>query len=188
MASDGHCVIRKDNDMRMHRCNFLGCRSLVPASEKFCKKHAEQNQADRDKYLTDYKQGIKGSLKERHDNSVANKKYNEETRSTDSKEFYSGTRWSHTANHIRIRDSYTSAVSGKILNNGDIQVDHIIKRNLVPKEDWYNTNNLWLLSRREHQLKTSIELKMIRDGKSDVLRHLGKDWWAKVLRERLYGE
>ena len=174
--------------MRMHRCNFLGCRQLVPTGEKFCKKHTEQNQNDRDRYMNDYKEGIKGSLKERHDNSIANKKYNEETRSKESREFYSGTRWSHTANHIRIRDSYTSAVSGKILNDGDIQVDHIIKRDLLAKKDWYDTSNLWLLSRREHQLKTAIELKMLRDGKADVLRHLGKDWWTKVLRERLYGE
>lgn len=174
--------------MRMHRCNFLGCRELVPTGKKFCKVHTEQNQADRDRYMNDYKEGIKGSLKERHDNSVAQRKYNEETRSTESREFYSGTRWVKTANHVRIRDSYTSAVSGKILDDGDIQVDHIVKRDLLDKADWYDTSNLWLLSRREHQLKTSIELKMIRQGKTDVLRHLGKDWWAKVLRERLYGE
>ena len=174
--------------MRMHRCNFLGCLELVPVGEKFCNKHAEQNQADRDKYMSDYKEGIKGSLKERHDNSVAQRKYNEETRSTESRVFYSGTRWVKTANNVRVRDSYTSAVSGKIINDGDIQVDHIIKRDLLPREDWYDTSNLWLLSRREHQLKTSIELKMLREDKADVLRHLGKDWWAKVLRERLYGE
>lgn len=174
--------------MRMHRCNFLACRELVPTEEKFCKVHTEQNQALRDKYLSDYKEGIKGSLKERHDNAIANKKYNEESRSTESREFYSSTRWVKTANHVRVRDSYTSAVSGKILNDCDIQVDHIIKRDILPKEDWYDTSNLWLLSRREHQLKTSIELKMVREGKTDVLRHLGKDWWTKVLRERLYGE
>lgn len=174
--------------MRMHRCNFLGCRELVAVGEKFCKKHAEQNKADRDKYMSDYKEGIKGSLKERHDNSIAQRKYNEVSRSTESREFYSSTRWVKTANHVRVRDSYTSSVTGKLLNDGDIQVDHIVKRDLLPKKDWYDTSNLWLLSRREHQLKTAIELKMIRQGKTDVLRHLGKDWWAKVLRERLYGE
>lgn len=172
--------------MRMHRCNYLGCRVLVSMNDKFCDQHAEENKRDRDMALSKYKEGIKGSLKEQHDNRQAQKKYNEETRDSTATEFYHSVRWTKIANHVRVRDSYMSGVSGKILNNGDIQVDHVIKRELLDKERWYDTENLWLLSRREHQLKTSIELKLLRENRQNVLRNLDKDWWIKVLKERLY--
>jgi len=174
-------------NMRMHRCNYLNCRVLVPKDDKFCETHTAQNKADRDKTMIDYKNGIKGSLKEKHENRKAQRKYNEEVRDKDSMAFYAGLRWRKTANMIRVRDSYISGVSGTILNDGDIQVDHIVKRELLAKEDWYDTDNLWLLSRREHAVKTAIEMKMIRDGRRDVLMSLSRDWWAKALRDKLNG-
>ena len=155
--------------------------------EKFCEKHTLANQKRRDDYMESYKEGIKGSMKEAHDMSIAWAKYNAESRDQDASAFYLSTRWKHTANHIRVRDAYTSAITGQILRNNDIQVDHIVKRSLLPESDWYNSNNLWLLSRREHQLKTNMEAKMIREGKEDMLRHLTKEWWSKVLKDRLYG-
>lgn len=172
--------------MRKHRCNYLNCRILVSLNTKFCPTHTQQNKADRDKFMADYQQGIKGSLKEQHDNRQAQQKYDTQTRDQQATEFYTRTRWKKVANQIRVRDNYTSAISKKILNNGDIQVDHIIKRELLPKEQWYDIANLWLLSRREHQLKTAIESKMIREHKENTLKHLNKEWWTKVLRQRLY--
>ena len=172
--------------MQRHRCNYLNCRTLVPMDTKFCPIHTQQNKSDRDKYLTNYQQGIKGSLKEQHDNKQAQQRYDNTTRDTQATEFYHSTRWTKTANNVRVRDSYMSAISGKILNRNDTQVDHVIKRELLPREQWYNSNNLWLLSRKEHQLKSAIESKMMRDNKQIVLKHLTKEWWTKVLRERLY--
>lgn len=154
-------------------------------SDKFCPEHTEQNNSDRDRVMIDYKEGIKGSLKERHDKREAQERYNINSRDEVATAFYSTTRWKKVANHVRVRDNYLSAISKQILGDGDTQVDHIVKRELLPKEDWYDTENLWLLSRREHQLKTSMESKMIRDGKGDMLRNLDREWWRRVLIERL---
>lgn len=173
--------------MRMHRCNWQGCNVRVQMGDKFCENHTMANQKRRDDYMESYKAGIKGSMKEAHDMSIAQAKYDMESRDQDAQAFYLSTRWKHTANHLRVRDSYTSAITGQILRDTDTQVDHIVKRSLLPESEWYNSDNLWLLSRKEHQLKTNMEAKMIREGKGDMLRHLSKEWWTKVLMDRLYG-
>ncbi|MGI1726780.1 hypothetical protein [Pediococcus acidilactici] len=42
-------------------------------------------------------------------------------------------------------------------------------------------SNLWLLSRKEHNIKTKLEQSM----KPNQLRHVSKDWWIKVIKEKL---
>ena len=124
-------------------------------------------------------------MREAHLKRQAQAKYDAETRDQDATSFYHSRRWVKLSRYVKLRQAYTSAISGQVLNDNDCQVDHIIKRSLLPKEQWYDQDNLWLISRREHQLKTAIEAKMVRDGKSNVLTHLDKEWWKKVIREKL---
>lgn len=171
--------------MRVHRCNWIGCRELVPAGDKFCPIHQVANDKQREHYQQELSQSLAGSRRERHLNQIAQAKYDMETRDQDATAFYHSKRWVKLSRYVKVKESYTSAISGQVLNDNDCQVDHIVKRSLLPKEQWYDQDNLWLISRREHQLKTAIEAKMLRDGKSNVLTHLDKSWWTKVIREKL---
>lgn len=171
--------------MRVHRCNWVGCTQLVSQGDKFCELHEEANQRQREHYAQELSQNLKGTRRERHLNQQAQAKYDADTRDQDATAFYHSRRWVKLSKYVKVKQGYTSEVSGQLLSNNDCQIDHVVPRRLLPKEQWYDQDNLWLISRREHQLKTAIEAKMIRDGKSNVLKHLGKDWWTKVIREKL---
>lgn len=171
--------------MRVHRCNWIGCMELVPQGDKFCELHEVSNQRQREHYQQELSQNLKGTRRERHLNQVSQAKYDAEVRDQDAVSFYHSRRWVKLSRYVKVKASYTSAISGQVLNDSDTQIDHVAPRRLLPKEQWYDQDNLWLISRREHQLKTAIEAKMIRDGKTEVLRHLNKSWWTKVIREKL---
>ena len=171
--------------MRVHRCNWPGCRVLCQQGDKFCELHAEANQRQYEHYQRELSQSLKGTRRERHMNQQAQAKYDAEVRDKDSTAFYHSKRWVKLSKYVKVKQGYVSAISGQVLNDSDCQVDHVVKRLLLPEQQWYDQDNLWLISRREHQLKTAIEAKMIRDGKSNVLTHLGKEWWKKVIQEKL---
>lgn len=172
--------------MRLRRCNYPNCRVAIQRDNHYCPKHELIKQKEKEDYLTKQRGSSKGSLRDKHDNKKRQQAYDLNTRDEEATKFYHSTKWVRTANYIRNKESYSSGVSGNILNDTEIQVDHIIKRELLSQEKWTDTDNLWLLSRKEHQLKTTMERKMIRDGKANVLKHLTRQWWAKVLKERLY--
>ena len=171
--------------MMVHRCNFIGCRVLCQQGDKFCPLHQVANDKQREHYQQELIQNLKGTRRERHLNQQAQTKYDAEVRDQDATAFYHSRRWVKLSRYVKLKVSYTSEVSGRLLSDNDCQVDHVVKRSLLPKEQWYDQDNLWLISRREHQLKTAIEAKMIRDGKSNVLTHLDKSWWTKVIQEKL---
>ena len=171
--------------MRVHRCNWIGCMELVPQGSKFCPLHQVANDKQRQRYQQELSQSLAGTRRERHLNQVSQAKYDAEVRDQDATAFYHSKRWVKLSRYVKVKQGYISEVSGKVLNDNDCQVDHIIKRSLLSKEQWYDQDNLWLISRREHQLKTAIEAKMVRDGKSNVLTHLDKEWWTKVISSKL---
>lgn len=171
--------------MRVHRCNWIGCRELVPYDQKFCELHEVSNQRQYEHYQQELSQSLKGTRRERHLNQVAQAKYDAEVRDTDAIAFYHNKRWVRLSKYVKVMAGYTSEVSGRLLNDNNCQIDHVVKRSLLPKEQWYDQDNLWLISRHEHSIKTAIESKMVRDGKADVLKHLDKEWWKKVISSKL---
>ena len=171
--------------MRVHRCNWIGCRELVPYDQKFCELHEVSNQCQYEHYQQELSQSLKGTRRERHMNQQAQAKYDMETRDQDATAFYHSRRWVKLSKYVKVKQGYISEVSGQVLSDNDTQLDHVIKRSLLPKEKWYDQDNLWLISRHEHSIKTAIESKMVRDGKADVLKHLDKSWWKKVIRQKL---
>ena len=171
--------------MRVHRCNWVGCRELIPQGSKFCELHEVSNKRQYEHYQQELSNSLKGTMRQRHLDQQAQAKYDAETRDQDSVSFYHSRRWVRLSKYVKVKQGYISEVSGQVLNDNDTQVDHLIKRSLLPKEQWYDQDNLWLISRREHQLKTAIEAKMVRDGKSNVLTHLDKEWWKKVISSKL---
>ena len=171
--------------MRVHRCNWIGCMELVPQGSKFCELHEISNQRQREHYQQELSQSLKGTMREAHLKRQAQQKYDAEVRDQDATAFYHSKRWVKLSRYVKVRQGYTSEVSGKVLNDNDCAIDHIIKRSLLPVEEQYNQDNLWLLSKQEHYIKSNIERHMIRDGKSNVLTHLDKEWWKKIINSKL---
>lgn len=171
--------------MKMRRCNWLNCQELIPYDDKYCDIHQVANDKRRQRMLDEIDKSLTGTMREQHNKKVSQQRYDEEVRDTDATSFYHNKRWVRLSKYVKIKQGYTSEVSGMLLNDNDCQVDHIIKRSLLPQDLWYDQDNLWLISRHEHSIKTAIESKMIRDGKSNVLKHLDKAWWSKVINEKL---
>ena len=171
--------------MRRHRCNWLNCRELVSYDKKFCSIHEVANQKQREHYMAEQSANLKGTLKGKHQERLSQQKYDAEVRDETATAFYHSQQWIKLSHYIKVKQAYTSEVSHRLLDDNDTQVDHIVKRSLLPTNEWYNPNNLWLLSRQEHYIKSNIERHMIKTGKQDVLRHLSKNWWAEVIREKL---
>ncbi|MCT3110846.1 HNH endonuclease, partial [Lactococcus lactis] len=56
----------------------------------------------------------------------------------------------------------------------------IIPRRLLSGMEQYNTDNLWLLTKSQHNKKTAIENKL----SDQQLKNVGRDWWKKVLKNK----
>ena len=148
--------------IKMHHCYHVGCHELLPFEVKYCRKHTIN------KIRTP-------------EDSKRDKFYNQYKRDKEANSFYHSKRWTDTRNYVVARDMYVSGVSEEILNDKDIIVDHIVPLKLLSGDDRYEMSNLWLLSRREHNIKTKLEQSM----KPNQLRHVSKDWWIKVIKEKL---
>lgn len=164
--------------MRLHRCYEQGCRELVPLNHRWCDKHY---QLRHQKYLKHQKQMSQDTdrqaLKKKYD-----KKYDSEIRNHERTTFYHSPQWVQVSSYIKQRDLYSDAVTGEIVPDGQLLVDHIVPMRLCPTlQDKLNPDNLWCLSKKSHNIKTKLEQNM-----SDIkLRHLDRAWWMKVIKERV---
>ena len=171
--------------MRMRRCNFVGCYQRIPYDQRYCSIHQVANDKRRQRMLDEIDNNIKGTMREAHLKRHAQAKYDAETRDQDSVSFYHSRRWVRLSKYVKVKQGFISEVSGRLLSDDDTQVDHVVKLSLLSKEQWYDQDNLWLISRHEHSIKTAIESKMLRDNKANVLKHLDKAWWSKVINEKI---
>lgn len=147
----------------MHECNQLGCHRLVPAGHKFCDEHYKQHQQDWTK------------SRARSDKLIADRIYNHQRRDEEANAFYHSQQWTRTRDHVKSRDMMISGLSNKPLSDHDYIVDHIVPRRL--SKNPYDMNNLWLLSRAEHNRKTKYEEKL----PDQVLVELTADDWRHKL-------
>lgn len=148
---------------KVHECTYRLCHVLIPINDRYCTKH-DYLENDRAKYR--------------------NKYYNKYYRNQEANAFYQSKQWKQLRKHIVITHNYTSQVSGRILPDKDIIVDHIIPRR-VDKTKELLSDNLWLLSRKEHNIKTHIEDKILAKPNGDnIITHLDKDWWIGTIKEQ----
>lgn len=156
--------------MLVHRYNASGCRELVQT--KYCGRH-EQESAQR---YAKWKATQPNTLKRRAETH----EYDKTTREELHDGFYHSKQWRKVSQFVKERDGYIGAIDGKLYDDGELIVDHIIPRRLLDNRvAMLDASNLWLLNRRQHKHKTDIEAKM-----SDTkLKHLNKNWWKKILKE-----
>lgn len=149
---------------KVHECTYRLCHTLIPIGDRYCNKHSYLEN-DRAKYR--------------------NKQYNKYYRNQEANTFYQSKAWKQMRKHVVITHNYTSQVSGRILADKDIIVDHIIPRR-VDKTKELVTDNLWILSRKEHNIKTHIEDKILaKPNGKNIITHLDITWWIKAIREQL---
>lgn len=164
--------------MRLHRCYEQGCRKLVPLNHRWCDQHY---QLHHEAYVQHQEEA---SQDERHQarKKKSDQHYDSEIRDHERTTFYHSPQWVKVSSYIKQRDLYCDSVTGEIVPDGQLLVDHIVPMRLCPTlQDKLDPDNLWCLSRRNHNIKTKIEQNM-----DDVkLRHLDRNWWTKIINERV---
>lgn len=150
--------------MKVSHCNERGCRELVKQGERYCSKH---------KALHQWSGGSKKVTKDYY------RRYNEVSRDEEANSFYHSQQWKTVRDYAIARDMYTDQVTNEV--SDELIVDHIIPRRLLSKDEQLDTSNLWSLSRGTHTIKTRMEQHMT----DNQLRHCSKDWWKKVLSEKI---
>ncbi|GAK30208.1 prophage protein [Weissella oryzae SG25] len=93
--------------------------------------------------------------------------------------FYQSVQWTKIAEYVKHRDGYLDGVNGRVWDKGQLIVDHLIPRRLLEGREQYDTSNLWLLTRPQHNHKTAVEKKL----NDNQLKKVSKDWWIKVLKK-----
>lgn len=150
--------------MKVSHCNERGCRRLVPQGERYCDEHAKKHR---------WTGGNKKQSKDYY------KRYNEISRDQEANSFYHSKEWKTVRDYTVARDMYTDQVTGRV--SDELICDHIVPRRLLSADEQLDTSNLWSLSRGTHTIKTRMEQHM-----TDVqLKHCSKEWWKKVLKEKI---
>ena len=148
--------------MKKHEYKYPTCHTLIDIDQTYCHYHCEH-----------------GRLAKRTDDQ----RYNRYQRNQQANTFYHSPQWTKLRNYVVTRDMYISGVSGKVLGNKDIIVDHIVRRDICINP--FDANNLWLLSRAEHNLKTKIEQRLMQTKNGiKTLRSMTRGDWQRILKHR----
>lgn len=150
--------------MKVSHCNQIGCRKLVPQGQRYCDEHAKLHQ---------WTGGNNQQTKDYY------KRYNKVNRDQEANDFYHSQQWKTVRDFVVARDIYTDQVTHEV--SDELIVDHIIPRRLLSAEQQLDTGNLWSLSRGTHTVKTRIEQHMT----DNQLKHCSREWWNKVLKEKI---
>lgn len=155
---------------RVHVCAEALCREVIPINKKYCETHQRLHP-------------MYANVSKVEKNEL-NKTYNLYERDEEANQFYHSVKWTRVRKYVVSRDMYSSGVSGKVLDDKDAIVDHIHPRRLV--DNPLDTNNLWILSRKEHNIKTKLEESIAQKLNGDnILKHMAKETWIKYISERL---
>lgn len=154
--------------MKVSYCNERGCRKLVKQGQRYCPEHAKLHQ------------WTKVKKKESKDYY---RRYNNVERDQEANSFYHSKQWQEVREQVLIANFYADSVTGLPAIKGErLIVDHIIPlRLLASNEEKLNPENLWVLSQHEHSIKSAMEKRMT----DNQLRHVNREWWKKVLSEKI---
>ncbi|WP_290033877.1 HNH endonuclease [Ligilactobacillus cholophilus] len=156
---------------KYRECIKPTCHELIQIPNKYCEKHRQEIEQQRLEYN-------KIKQQQRY------KMYNKHNRDKQANAFYQSKEWKATRNYVINRDNYVCCVCGEPLNNTKI-IDHITPRR-ADKTKELDTDNLWCLCYKCHNIKTSIEEQIINspNGKNKI-KHINKKNWKKYILERL---
>ena len=168
---------RLDKSMRVHRCAEIGCRELIKLGWDYCDKHYQQRMNKYVKMSNANREQYAKTLRGQAKTAEHARDYDATRRQELHSGFYNSKQWNKVSDYVKHRDGYSDAINGMLWSKGDLIVDHIVPRRLLPAEKQLDKDNLWLLTREQHNHKTSVENKL----NENVLKHAKREWWIKVL-------
>ena len=153
--------------MRLHYCGHKGCRERLPISIRYCAKHKADNKPS-DKFIQ----------------QQANRKYNQLVRDQDANSFYQSKQWQSMRDYVYARDIGICQICGEAITDRKI-VDHIHPLKFSDSEK-LDSNNLWTLCNRCHNIKTSLEVQIAQSPNgANKLKHIKQEWYKdKILNLR----
>ena len=165
--------------MRTHECWHQSCHRLCEPDHDYCSIHEVQHKQEQLERLHEYHQT--DQYKQYH--KQWQREYNHNERDPVANAFYHSTQWTKVRDYIKRRDLMIDGSTGRALNDHDYIVDHIVPRRYCC--DPYDADNLWLLSRRQHNRKTLIEQAIeAKPNGVNKLKHISKGTWKRWLNEK----
>ncbi|WP_235859370.1 HNH endonuclease [Schleiferilactobacillus harbinensis] len=142
--------------------------------------HQKQHEDEWQRKKEDYRRSKLGQMIK----AQKAKQYDQTQRDPEAVEFYHSKQWERVRDAVYARDMATCQVCGNVVQDRKI-VDHIIPRRLCSSQEALDSSNLWVLCSRCHYRKTKVEQIISKQQNGDIkLRHLDRQWWTKVLREK----
>ena len=171
---------RSKHQQQVHECGEPLCHAIVPVGERFCEKHKAMHEQIWQAKKADYRRSkLAQAIR-----AQQAKQYDQLQRDPESTAFYHSKQWKKVRDAVYARDMATDQVTGEVLGDRKI-VDHIIPLRLCTAKQALDSDNLWVLAYRTHYRKTKLEQLISQQPNGDTkLRHLDKQWWTKVLREK----
>jgi 5-methylcytosine-specific restriction endonuclease McrA len=172
-------LTRRQGKNLWHECNEPLCHRIIKFSKRYCpehqKRHEQEWQAKKDAYC---KSKLGKAIK-----AQQAKQYDQTERDPEATAFYHSKQWTKVRDATYARDGATCQVCGNVVQDRKI-VDHIVPRRLCSPEQALDSANLWTLCTLCHYRKTKLEkLISAKPGGDNILRHLDRQWFTKVLRE-----
>lgn len=155
------------------------CHQIVPVGERYCAKHKAMHEQEWQAKKDDYRRSkLAQAIK-----AQQAKQYDQAQRDPEAVAFYHSKQWTKVRDATYARDGATCQVCGNVVQDRKI-VDHIVPRRLCSPEQALDSANLWTLCTLCHYRKTKLEkLISAKPGGDNILRHLDRQWFTKVLRE-----
>ena len=155
------------------------CHQIVPVGERYCAKHKAIHEQEWQTKKASYRRS-KLAMAIRAQQA---KQYDQTERDPEAVAFYHSKQWQKVRDYVYARDLATCQVCGNIVTNRKI-IDHVVPLKLCTAKQALDSSNLWTLCYRCHFRKTKLEkLISAKQGGDNILRHLDRQWWTKVLRE-----
>lgn len=153
---------------------------IIPVDERYCPQHKEQHKQEWQRKKDEYR---KSKLGQAIKASKA-KQYDLNDRDPEAVAFYHSKQWEHVRDAVYSRDMATCQSCGNVITDRKI-IDHIIPRRLCSSQEALDSSNLWTLCPKCHYRKTKLEQVISAQPNGDTkLKHLDRQWWTKVLREK----
>lgn len=111
-------------------------------------------------------------------------KYNRYLRDQQANSFYQSKQWQTMRDYVYAKDMATCQVCGETTTDRKI-IDHVHPLKTSPDEK-LNSDNLWTLCYRCHQIKTSLEVQIIESPNGqNKLGHIRAPWYKeKIMKLR----
>ena len=173
-------MTRRQGKNLWHECNEPQCHKIIPISERYCAKHKAMHEQSWQAKKADYRRSkLAMAIK-----ANKSKEYDKKQRDPKAVAFYHSKQWQAVRDYGYARDLATCQVCGNVVQDRKI-VDHIICRRLCSSKQALDSGNLWTLCYKCHFRKTKLEQLIADKPNGDtILKHLNKQWWTKVLKEK----